>query len=219
MAVQTTFTGGQLAPSVRDALPEDNALRVGKVLSIVGNTVTVDVAGGPPTVGVLGSYAPFVGDTVALIRAAGTWLLFGRIGAGVSGVPATGQSRIMNGRAVCNGALLNTLAMVLIPGVSISLDVPLDGCSWSAYGVFDMSKTGAVAGIGIGSIQLDAVVQTAQALFGATAVGQRATVAQTWSGTGLTKGVHLWEGLFSGTVLNALTVNAVHTTLYVEIWR
>lgn len=218
MPRNTVYTGGQLAPSVRDVLPEDNALRVGKVLSVSGTTVTVDVAGGPPTVGVLGSYAPVVGDTVALFRAGATWLLMGRIGGGLSGVAPTGQSRIAFGQGILDATTLAPLVAAPLSAMSVSLTVPVDGCSWTAVGTFDLNKVGAVVATAIGQLRVDGVVQVPQALF-QTPTLSRATVVQQWSGSGLNTGVHLFEGLGSATVAGTYNFDSPHCVLQVTVWR
>lgn len=59
--------------------PPDNGMRIGVVLVSTSATVTVDVGGGNPVIGLLNGVRPPVGATVALIRQASTWLLMGTV--------------------------------------------------------------------------------------------------------------------------------------------
>ena len=221
MARRTTYTGGALAPTVQSAMPEDNALRVGTVIAVSGSDVTVDVAGGPPTVGVLGSYDPVVGDIVALVRAGATWLLLGRIGAGVSGIEATGQSRVAFGRIV-NPTLQNlTTTPTLITGFTVNVTAPVGSCDWTATAFFEMEKLTADNSTAIGFLRRDGVLDTTQALIEmrAEATG-RATIGQCWGGTGLAAGVHVFEIYGSVTAVNASwRMDNLHSSLNVELWR
>lgn len=59
-----------------------NGMRTATIAAVSGSTVTLSVAGGQFSqgVGVLGSYAPVVGDTVAVFRQDSSWLILGAIG-------------------------------------------------------------------------------------------------------------------------------------------
>jgi hypothetical protein len=71
-----------MAGAVRGALPPDNELVSGVVVSV--NPLAVSVRGGIVTrsLGVLGSYVPAVGDTVQMLRQDATWLILGSGGTG-----------------------------------------------------------------------------------------------------------------------------------------
>lgn len=58
-----------------------NGMRTGTVTAVSGTAVTVSVAGGQFSAGVLTSYAPVVGDTVAVFRQDSSWLVLGPMSA------------------------------------------------------------------------------------------------------------------------------------------
>jgi len=76
-----------LATAIGQAMPPDNAVRLGTVTAVDGGTVRVLVNGGEVPAGFLASYVPQVRDTVALMRERAGWLVMGAVGGGVA-VPA-----------------------------------------------------------------------------------------------------------------------------------
>jgi len=58
-----------------------NGMRTGVIAAVSGSAVTISVAGGQFTagVGVVTSYAPIVGDTVAVFRQDSSWLILGPV--------------------------------------------------------------------------------------------------------------------------------------------
>jgi hypothetical protein len=57
-----------------------NGLRTATIAAVSGTTITLSVNGGQFSggVGVIGSYAPIVGDTVSVFRQDAAWLILGR---------------------------------------------------------------------------------------------------------------------------------------------
>jgi len=68
-----------LARAMQQALPPDNAIRVGTLYANDGGSVRVQINGGVVQAGYLQSYVPQVGDTVAVVRQDAGWLVFGSL--------------------------------------------------------------------------------------------------------------------------------------------
>lgn len=66
-----------LPEAISEAMPPDDNLRIGIVLTV--HPLTVDIEGNATPVGALSSYTPIVGDPVALLRQDSTWLCLGRV--------------------------------------------------------------------------------------------------------------------------------------------
>jgi hypothetical protein len=64
-----------LPDAVTDALPPDDTMRIGTVLSV--NPLVVDVQGNPTPAGWIALAAPIAGKPVALLRLDATWLALG----------------------------------------------------------------------------------------------------------------------------------------------
>jgi len=62
-----------------------NGMRVATVTAVSGTSITLSINGGSFSagVGVVGSYAPIVGDTVSVFRQDSAWLILGRAGVNV----------------------------------------------------------------------------------------------------------------------------------------
>lgn len=75
-----------------------NGMRTATITEVSGSAVTISVAGGQFSsgVGVLESYAPIVGDTVAVFRQDSSWLILGPISA-VNGWNAMSDLGYQNG--------------------------------------------------------------------------------------------------------------------------
>jgi len=69
----------RLAHQTQKTVGIPNGMRTATVTAVSGSAVTISVAGGRFTagVGVLTSYAPLVGDTVAVFRQDSSWLILG----------------------------------------------------------------------------------------------------------------------------------------------
>lgn len=66
-----------LPEAIANSLPPDNRLRIGVISSV--SPARVNVQGTDVFAGVLSSYTPVLGDTVAVLRQDQTWLILGRV--------------------------------------------------------------------------------------------------------------------------------------------
>lgn len=87
---------------------------------------------------------------------------------------------------------------VAVPGATITVNMPVANCNWSAWGTFDMGHTTAGAGdIGLGALFVDGVQASGAnvAVFAGNANtgGMRLTVGQHWQGTVATAGNHTFD--------------------------
>jgi len=73
----------KLAHGVQKAAGIPNGMRTATITAVSGSAVTISVAGGQFSsgVGVVTSYAPIVGDTVAVFRQDSSWLILGPVSA------------------------------------------------------------------------------------------------------------------------------------------
>jgi Mn-containing catalase len=71
----------RLAHQTQKTAGISNGMRTATVAAVVGSVVTISVAGGSFSsgVGFLASYAPTVGDVVAVFRQDSSWLILGRV--------------------------------------------------------------------------------------------------------------------------------------------
>lgn len=221
MTQPTVYTGGRLAPSVQATQPQDNAVRTGTVLSVSGSAAVIDVAGGKPIVGVLASYAPVVGDTVALIRNGATWLVFGRINdADVAGPPYSGRQLIGFREARCTAATSPAVTTVVdVNGASFVWTQPYSTATWFAWAYYDFLHGSATQSTAVGYLNVDGVQQFGQAIFNAAALNERATVGQMWTGTDLAKGDHTFKLQMQVLTASTFTAQTDHTHLFVQFYR
>lgn len=73
------MTSRSLIGAIREALPQDNALRVGQVVAVVSTVATVSLDGVEAPWPRLSSYTATVGDVVLLLRNGGDWIILGKI--------------------------------------------------------------------------------------------------------------------------------------------
>ena len=83
-----------LASAIKEALPPDDRMRIGVVLSTA--PITVDIEGEGVATGCLSSYTPIVGDTVAVLRQDATWLILGRTVDSTSGESPQMQAGVVS---------------------------------------------------------------------------------------------------------------------------
>ncbi len=90
----------RLAHQTQKTAGVGNGMRTGTVTAVSGSVVTISVAGGQFSagVGVVTSYAPLVGDTVAVFRQDSSWLILGPVSA-VNGWQAMSALGYQNGWA------------------------------------------------------------------------------------------------------------------------
>ena len=79
----------KLPAQVQRAAGISNGMRTATVYAVSGSAVTLSVSGGLITsgVGVLSTYLPAVGDTVAVFRQDASWLILGAIGTSLGPQP------------------------------------------------------------------------------------------------------------------------------------
>ena len=75
----------RLASQTQKSIGIGNGMRTASVAAVSGSTVTLSISGGliSSGVGVLESYTPVVGDTVAVFRQDSSWLVLGSIASSV----------------------------------------------------------------------------------------------------------------------------------------
>lgn len=73
----------KLADATKKAAGISNGMRTGTITAVSDSAVTISVSGGSFTdgVGVITSYTPIVGDTVAVFRQDSSWLILGPLAA------------------------------------------------------------------------------------------------------------------------------------------
>lgn len=88
----------QLAHQTQKAIGISNGMRTATIVAVSGSAITISVAGGQFSagVGVVTSYAPRVGDTVAVFRQDSSWLILGPTSA-VNGWQAMSALTYQNG--------------------------------------------------------------------------------------------------------------------------
>lgn len=97
-----------------------NGMRTATVTAVSGGVVTISVAGGSFSsgVGVLGSYAPHVGDTVAVFRQDSSWLILGSA-AVVGATRRVGTTSGITDAAATSGTtelVINTVTVDVVQG-------------------------------------------------------------------------------------------------------
>lgn len=72
----------RVAQAIQKAAGLPNGMRTATVTAVSGRSVTLSVAGSPINqgIGLLKSYTPAVGDTVAVFKQDSSWLVLGAIG-------------------------------------------------------------------------------------------------------------------------------------------
>lgn len=68
-----------LAQAVQNAMPQDNAVRVGVIVGVDSGVATVSVDGVEREIPRLDSYTPFADEVVLLLRNGGDWIILGAI--------------------------------------------------------------------------------------------------------------------------------------------
>lgn len=110
-----------LPEAITEALPPDDRLRIGVIASVA--PVVVNVQGTLMPGHALGSYAPVIGDSVAVLRQDQTWLIFGKTssdGVGTTGPTYQAGSVSMTVAAVTSATTALTFArpFTRVPAVS-----------------------------------------------------------------------------------------------------
>jgi hypothetical protein len=133
-----------LPQAIQEALPPDDNVRIGTVLTRF--PTTVDVQGTAVPAGSLSSYTPIVGDVVLLIRQDSTWCILGRTTS-----PATGLSPQMQAglsSVTVSAAASATLAVTFatpfraVPAVSTNIDHSTGASSGWGSRAINITTTG-----------------------------------------------------------------------------
>lgn len=171
---------------ITDALPPDNELVIGTVVS--GNPLVVSARGGSLNgVGRLASAAIHAGDPVALLRQDATWALLGSL------IPATGRGvGITNIQQATVSALFPLVAAETdVPGTTITFSTLAPNALLVALWICYYESLAASSTIGIAKLRVDGVTNVSpQAIYspGGSATGQATTAA--CSLTTLAPGAH-----------------------------
>lgn len=127
------MTSPGFAQAVTAAMPPNNGVRVGEVVSI--NPLRINLAGGIIAAGILGSYSPVVGDFVSLIREEGTWLALG-----ATGTPAATGTALATVARTSDATQAATA--VVLPDEQLFLPVaPYSFYGLTAYLIFTATTT------------------------------------------------------------------------------
>lgn len=114
---------------------------------------------------------------------------------------------------------LNTVEAA-VPGLSFTVTTSSANARWDASGVFTFRETVIGTVVGIGRLYVDNTLQGATALFGMTAVDNRASVAQNWSGSFTVAGEHTFQARVARNANNGTqNANQTNTTLLVKVYE
>jgi hypothetical protein len=130
--------------AIQDAMPPDDNVRIGTVLTRF--PTTVDVQGTPVICGALASYTPIVGDVVLILRQDSTWCILGRTTLPDTGLSPQTQAGVVSMTVAAAGSA--TVAVVFatpfraIPAVSTNLDDGTGATSGWGSRAFNITTTG-----------------------------------------------------------------------------
>lgn len=118
-------------------------------------------------------------------------------------------------RAVASSLLALTSTITDVPGATVT-NVLSRNLNFIAWGVFDTETLAAATTTAIGYLYIDGAAEAEQALLKDTVSGERATIAQVWTGS-LGAGSHTLTLRGSAVVSSQFRFNATHTTLTI-LW-
>lgn len=134
-------------------------------------------------------------------------------------VSSTEPSQVVaRGEARVTALLVLSTTPTALTGGSVTMTAPSD-VYWEATAFYDMEATVAGAAVGVGSLYVDGVAQTGQALlsFNVTTLN-RGTPGQQWRGT-LSAGDHTFELYGSKSAAGSTSrINNLHTYLMVTFY-
>lgn len=151
----------KLAHQTQRAVGIGNGMRTATIAAVSGNVVTLSVNGGlfSSGVGVLDSYTPQVGDTVAVFRQDSSWLVMGAISPPASGLSPrniqTGTTLVSFASAASNApglAVLFPVPFPVAPVVHTNIDSGAIG-KWTTHAINTTT-----VGFSIFAISTDGVV-------------------------------------------------------------
>lgn len=210
-----------LPNSIQKDRGEPSKVRIGTVSGgqiLLQETVLTDV-------GVLGSYVPQDGDTVALlgqssVGTSGTsWLALGRAET-VDGM--LGRSLVADEYEVASGNFFFQAVTAVIPGLTTTIDLPAGIYKVIVHGMLDIVSN-VVGPVAVGECRINGVVQASQIVFLPLVAGSRGMNGQNWH-TILTLAEETsvvidMTARRAGGADNQITGNAQHSTMLVQIFR
>jgi hypothetical protein len=172
-------------------------LASGQVTNTSPLTVTVNGTAIPMVC--LGSYAPFAGDTVSVIRQDSTWLCLGtQTGGGHRPVQMS-----------ASGGFTLTGSDQAIPGTLLTVTTTKPNVWFMASGYYDFTMN-AGGFLALGRLYVDGAIQGGEAHANAVTSG-RVTPAMGWVGNLAVAGVHTLQLYASCTGGTNLAVGSLHT--------
>lgn len=213
-----TFPG-----SIQKDRGEPAKVRIGQVINgdiVLQETVLTDV-------GILGSYLPDDGDTVAILgqssvgTSGSSWLVLGRVGApDSSGV--LGKSLVASEYEAASSSFFFQAVTAVISGLSVSIPLPAGTFTFMVHGVLDIVSN-VVGPVAVGECVIDGVTQPAQIVCLPLTVGTRGMHAQNWhTAVTLASAASVTVEMTArraGGADNQITGNAQHSTMLVEVFR
>lgn len=159
-----------------------------------------------------GSEIRWRGGTVVNIENASS-IMVGTVGAGQQ----TGYIPYTPRDAEANAIFAVPVASAAIPGTLINFTVLRATDVFKIVGVFDFERIAAGGGTAVGQLLVDGVIQTRVAPYSAGTIGNRASVSQQWTVSGLAAGAHTFQlaGLTTGAALVWRALNP-HTCITVD---
>lgn len=130
--------------AIQDAMPPDDNVRIGTILSRF--PTTVDIQGQAVPAGCLASYTPIVGDVVLVLRQDSTWCILGRTTTPDTGLSPQMQAGVAS--VTVTAATSVTQAVVFatpfraVPAVSTNIDHGTGASSGWGSRAFNITTTG-----------------------------------------------------------------------------
>lgn len=140
------------------------------------------------TVGILGSYAPVPGDTVAVLgqsaigTAGASWLILGRAATSTANFGLVGRSLVVHDYLQSTASFFFQGATAVIPNLTATYSLPAGEYVVVVEGVADIECL-TVGPTAVVDCSVNGVVQTAQLLRNPRAVSDRGTFSQNWRTT------------------------------------
>lgn len=217
-----TFPG-----SIQKDRGQPSLVRMG-IIDAEGQVTLQGVALDVDTVGILGSYAPVPGDTVAVLgqsaigTAGASWLILGRAATSTANFGVVGRSLVVHDYLQSTSAFFFQGVTATIPNLTAAYDLPPGEYVVVVEGVADIECI-TVGPVAVVECSIDGGVQTAQLLRNPRAVADRGTFSQNWRTTvTLTAAGTLpifLQARRVGGADNQLQGSADHCTMLVQIFR
>lgn len=200
------------AKAIMEAMPSNNEMRISTITSI--SPLQISVQGGEVTAGKLASYAPIIGDTVAVLRQDATWLILGSTNTALR----TGFAYPLFAQA---SALLGLTAAVQdVAGTTVTFTTGSPAAlyiSWTG----DFESLGTTATLGVLAVSVDGTTLSSPiATFNNAGItGNRASPGnQIWTSVDVGSHTIVLRGSRATGADGMLRLNALHTTLSVAVY-